>query len=236
MSPLFEVKDLSVTIGKTPVLEGVSFTVEPGDVVAIIGPNGAGKTTLLKALLGAVPYEGRIIWHQIPRIGYVPQRFNFDRTFPLTVEELFLMKSGARSLWAPAAGRREKIKKALSHTEVDHLEKRKLGELSSGELQRVFIAYGIYGSPQLLFFDEPTAGIDIGAEMTVYGLLRDIAAELELTMLLVSHELSVVYTYARKVICLNKTMSCFGPPQTVLTPEQLQKLYGAGADFYGHGH
>ena len=236
MPPLFEAHGLTVMLGKTAVLEDLSFKVDTGDVVAIIGPNGAGKTTLLRALLGTVPFEGRITWHKIPRIGYVPQRFDFDRTYPLTVEELFLVKGGTRRLWAPSAGERSAIEKALSHTEVEHLRKKKLGELSGGELQRVFIAYGLFGSPELLLFDEPTAGIDIGAEMTVYGLLRDIAAELSLTMLVVSHELSVVYTYASKVICLNKTIACFGAPQKVLTPEQLQSLYGGGADFYGHEH
>ena len=234
--PLFEVQDLSVTLGKNAVLEELSFKVDLGDVVAVIGPNGAGKTTLLRALLGTVPYEGRIIWHQVPRIGYVPQRFDFDHTYPLTVEELFLLRTGARRFWGPSEGQLEDIKKALSHTEVERLQKHKLGELSSGQLQRVFIAYGLYGGPELLLFDEPTAGIDIGAEMTVYGLLRDIAHELSLTMLVVSHELSVVYTYANKVICLNKTMACFGAPQQVLTPEQLQSLYGGRADFYEHEH
>lgn len=235
-APLFQVDDLSVTLGGTSVLEHVSFTVNRGDIVAVIGPNGAGKTTLLRALLGMVPYEGRIIWHEVPRIGYVPQRFQFDKTFPLTVEELFLLKSGTGRFWLPAESDRQDIKKALSHTEVEHLQKRKLGELSAGQLQRVFVAYGLYGQPELLLFDEPTAGIDIGAEMTIYGLLRNIAEELGLTMLVVSHELSVVYTYARKVVCLNKTMACFGSPQQVLTPEQLQSLYGGGAGFYGHDH
>ncbi len=236
MKPLFDVEDLSVTIGRAKVLEHLSFKVNEGDVIAVIGPNGAGKTTLLRALLGILPYEGRIIWHQVPRIGYVPQRFQFDQTFPLTVEELFLLKTKTGSFWGPSGGLVSDIKKALSHTEVENLQKRKIGDLSAGQMQRVFIAYGLFGSPELLLFDEPTAGIDIGAEMTVYSMLREIAEELDITMLLVSHELSVVYTYAKKVICLNKTMACFGEPKKVLTPEQLQSLYGAGVDFYGHDH
>ncbi len=233
---LVEVKDLSVTIGKTTVLDHLSFTVEEGDVIAIIGPNGAGKTMLLRTLLGMIPYEGKITWHKVPVIGYVPQRFHFDHTFPLTVEELFLMKKGGPSFWLPADDLRSDIKKALSHTEVENLAQKKIGDLSSGQMQRVFIAYGLFGSPELLLFDEPTAGIDIGAEMNVYSLLKEIAQELNLTMLLVSHELSVVYTYAKKVICLNKTIACFGEPKKVLTPEQLQSLYGVGADFYRHDH
>ena len=154
MKPLFDVEDLSVTIGRTTVLEHLSFKVNEGDVIAVIGPNGAGKTTLLRALLGIVPYEGRIVWHQVPRIGYVPQRFQFDHTFPLTVEELFLLKTKAGSFWGPSTGQRSDIKKALSHTEVENLQKRKIGDLSAGQMQRVFVAYGLFGSPELLLFDE----------------------------------------------------------------------------------
>ena len=233
---LFEVKDLSVKIGGEEILDGISFAVEQGDVVAIIGPNGAGKTTLLRAIMGIIPYEGRIIWHKVARMGYVPQRFAFDSSYPLTVEELFLLKTKPRSFWLPSAGQSSDILKALSHTNVEGLVTRKIGELSMGQLQRVFIAYAVFGEPDLLLFDEPTAGIDIGGEMTVYSLLREIREELNLTMLLVSHELSVVFRYANNVLCLNKQLACYGLPTEVLSPEQLQGLYGPHSAFYGHNH
>ncbi len=232
---LFEVKNLSVKLDEQPILKNISFPVEKGDIVAIIGPNGAGKTTLLRAILGIIPYQGEIIWHLSPKIGYVPQRFDFDHTYPLTVEELFLLK-GRQSFWLPNKNQRLEVEKALSHTQVQALKNKKIGQLSAGQLQRVFIAYALYGQPDLLLFDEPTAGIDIGAEMTIYGLLKEVSQELNLTMLLVSHELNIVYQYASQVVCINQQLSCFGIPRQVLSPEQLQLLYGKHTSFYEHNH
>lgn len=231
-----EIKDLTVKIGGRRILDEVSFNVEKGDVVAVIGPNGAGKTTLLKALMGLIPYEGDIIRHEIAKIGYVPQGFAFDHNFPLTVEELFLLKTNNKSFWRPSIGQRADISKALSHTQAEPLRHQKIGELSTGQLQRVFIAYALFGHPDLLLFDEPTAGIDIGAEISVYNLLQEINHEQKLTMMLVSHELNVVYRYATNVVCLNKRMACYGTPSQALTPEHLQELYGPHTAFYAHDH
>jgi len=231
-----EIKNLTVKMGGQRILDDISFNVEKGDVVAVIGPNGAGKTTLLKALMGLLPYEGEVIWHQIAKIGYVPQRFAFDRTFPLTVEELFLLKTGQKSFWFPSPLQKADITKALSHTQVESLLKQKIGQLSTGQLQRVFIAYALFGEPDLLLFDEPTAGIDIGAEMTVYNLLQEISREQKLTMMIVSHELNVVFRYATNVVCLNRRLACYGTPSEALSSEQLHKLYGPHTAFYTHDH
>lgn len=233
---LFEVENVSVKMNGSSILEDVSFVVEKGDIVAIIGPNGAGKTTLLLAIIGLIAYNGKIHWHEVAKIGYVPQRFKFDHTYPLTVEELFLLKTGQRAFWSPSRSQLADIAKALSHTGVENLAKNKVGELSMGQLQRVFIAYSLFGKPDLLLFDEPTAGIDIGAEMTVYGLLREINRELKITILLVSHDLSIVYRHANNVICLNRRMACYGVPSQVLTPDQLTDLYGPHTAFYEHNH
>ncbi|HEX21285.1 MAG TPA: ATP-binding cassette domain-containing protein, partial [Actinobacteria bacterium] len=155
---------------------------------------------------------------------------------PLTVEELFLLKTGRRSFWWPSSLQKADIVKALSHTQVESLRKQKIGQLSTGQLQRVFIAYALFGQPDLLLFDEPTAGIDIGAEMTVYNLLQKISREHKLTMMIVSHELNVVFRYATNVVCLNKRLACYGTPSEALSSEQLQKLYGPHTAFYAHNH
>lgn len=233
---LFEVDNVSVKMNGASILEDVSFKVDKGDIVAIIGPNGAGKTTLLHAIMGLIKYSGKIHWHEVAKIGYVPQRFKFDHTYPLTVEELFLLKTGQRAFWSPSPAQLADITKALSHTGVENLVKKKVGELSMGQVQRVFIAYSLFGKPDLLLFDEPTAGIDIGAEMTVYGLLREINQELKITILIVSHDLSIVYRYANNVVCLNRRMACYGVPSRVLTPDQLTDLYGPHTAFYEHDH
>jgi zinc transport system ATP-binding protein len=233
---LLEVKNLNVFYGANQVLRDVSFSVDEGKIVAIIGPNGGGKTTLFKAVLGAIPCSGQIIWHQKARIGYVPQRFDFDLTFPLTILELFLSRSSNKSFWLPGPAIVNEIKSTLSHAGAGHLIYKRVGELSGGELQRVLIAYAIFGRPNILFFDEPTAGIDIEGEVTVYNLLRHLARELNLTILLISHDLNVIYEYVDEVFCLNKRLLCSGSPKKILTPNQLQELYGVPTTFYQHKH
>ena len=117
-----------------------------------------------------------------------------------------------------------------------HLLKQRLGWLSGGQLQRVLIAWAVLDDPDVLLFDEPTSGIDIGGEETIYNLLRKLKEERNLTMLLISHDLNIVYKYANNVICINKEMICYGVPSEVLDPSALTKLYGGEASFYKHEH
>lgn len=235
--PLFlEVKNLSAKYDKNSALNSVSFSIEEGDSLAVIGPNGAGKTTLLKSLLGSIDYEGEIIWHKKPKIGYVPQRFDFDRTIPLTVLEFFLLSKSDKDFWFPSRQAIAEITQALNHVNAYKLINRRIGELSSGEFQRVLIAHAIFGNPNILFFDEPTTGIDIEGEITIYSLLKHLAKELSLTLVLISHDLNIVFEYANKVVCLNKKMLCSGSPAHILTPEHLSELYGGTVGFYRHDH
>ena len=113
---------------------------------------------------------------------------------------------------------------------------KRIGELSSGELQRVLIAWAIVGRPDLLLFDEPTASVDMAGQRTVYELLRKLQEEHNLALILISHDLTVVYRYAGKVLCLNRKQVCFGVPDEVLTPTELAKLYGGDRKFYHHAH
>ena len=115
------------------------------------------------------------------------------------------------------------------------LEK-KIGDLSSGQFQRILIAWGLLGNPQVLLFDEPTTGVDISGEETIYKFLAELKEERNLTILLVTHDLSVVYKFSTNVICLNRQPICFGPPREVLTLESLQKLYGGEVKYYQHKH
>jgi len=227
---ILNVRDCSVVLDGERLVSGVSFKVQKGDALAVIGPNGAGKTLLFKALLGLVPFSGRIVWRPGLRIGYVPQKFPVDRSAPLTVREFFLLK--AKGFWFPDRAFVEHLSHELSLVGLaqDILD-RPIGELSGGQLQRLLIGWAMVDHPEVMLFDEPTAGIDVGFEETVYHILQRLQKERSTTILLISHEINIVYRYADQVLCLNRKMLCHGKPHDVLRPEDLTRLFGEGSFF-----
>jgi len=224
---ILEVTDLSVELEGEKIINNLSFDVKRGDILTILGPNGAGKTVLLKTLLELLPYKGEIKWKKNIKIGYVPQRLPFIKDVPLSVKDFLKLKKPSQE------GLKENLK--FVGFKENFLDK-KMGDLSSGQFQRILIAWSLIGNPQVLLFDEPTTGIDIEGEETVYRLLVKLKGERELTILLVTHDLSVVYKFSNYVICLNKQPICRGFPQEILTPENLRKLYGGEVKYYRHEH
>jgi len=224
-SPILKVKDLNVKLENEEIIKDLSFEVRKGDVLTILGPNGAGKTVLLKTLLGILPYQGEIKWQKEVKIGYVPQRLPFIKDTSMSVKDFFELKGASK----------EEIEKTLNSVGFeDSFLNKNIGELSSGQFQRILIAWALIGNPSVLLFDEPTTGIDIGGEETIYTLLTRLKEQRNLTILLVTHDLSVVFKFSNFVICLNKCPICQGIPKEVLIPETLNKLYGAEVKFYEH--
>jgi zinc transport system ATP-binding protein len=198
----------------------------------VIGPNGAGKTILFRALLGIIPFSGIVRWREGIKIGYVPQKMDFDRQIPLMVKEFFLLK--AKNFFFPTKEFMGHLDHELSLVGLSRdILNKPLGELSGGQLQRVLISWAMLDHPDILLFDEPTSGIDIGSEETIYNVMHRLQDERGTTILLISHDLNVVYRYASQVICLNKSLVCIGAPAEVLNPAQLVRLYGEGG-FYHH--
>ena len=224
---ILKVKNLSVMLDNQSIIENLSFDVKKGDVLTILGPNGAGKSVLLKTLLGLLPYKGEIEWAKGIKIGYVPQRLPFIKDIPLNIKDFFRLKTSDE----------QEIKEILNSVGfMEEFLRKKIGDLSSGQFQRILIAWGLVGNPQALLFDEPMTGVDISAEETIYNLLAKLKEERDLTILLVTHDLSVVYKFSTNVICLNRQAICYGPPQEVMTPESLRKLYSGEVKYYRHKH
>lgn len=224
---ILKVQDLNVELDHRRIIEHLSFTMKRGDIVTIMGPNGAGKTVLLKCLLGLLPYAGEIRWEKGIKIGYVPQRLPFIKDIPLSVMDFFDLKQAS-----------EQEVRDIVHVVglSEEYFARKIGDLSSGQFQRILVAWSLIGNPQVLLFDEPTTGIDISGEETIYNFLAKLREERHLTMLLVTHELNVVYQFSTHVICLRRQAVCYGPPREVLTTESLQNLYGGDVKYYQHKH
>ncbi|MBN1585452.1 metal ABC transporter ATP-binding protein [Candidatus Uhrbacteria bacterium] len=239
--PAVSVRDLTVVYGSNRILDQVSFEVSQGSVAAIIGPNGSGKTTAVRAILGLIPKNsgrvhllGKHVHSVRTLIGYVPQRFEFDHDFPMTVGEYMDM---ARRLRCSRHFRPEIIPKKIKEVGLrEDILSANLGELSGGQLQRVLIAQAIINDPAILFLDEPTTGIDISGEASLYGIIEHLNRVHNTTVIMVTHDISVISNVVDTVICLNRKMLCYGPPKTALTERKLNELFGKRSGIYEHRH
>ena len=224
---VLQVSDLEVRLDNEVILSGISFDLRQGEVLTILGPNGAGKTVLLRALMGGLEYKGRIIWKKDKHIAYVPQRLPYIKNIPLSVSEFFSLKKHIAF----------EVGSLLRQVGLESdAANKQIGEFSSGQFQRILIAWALADEPEVLLFDEPTAGIDIGGEETVYSLLTKLHHERDLTMLIVTHDLAMVHRLSSMVLCLNKQIVCMGPPLETLTSENLKQLFGSDMTIYKHDH
>lgn len=229
MTNALKVENLSVELDGETIIKDVNFDLEKGDNMTVIGPNGAGKTVFLKALLGILPHQGKIEWAEGTKLGYVPQKIDADRHLPIDLENLLAAKANVLGI------KKSGIKDVIDVTKITgKMLKSPIGHLSGGQFQRSLIAFALLGNPNVILFDEPTASIDQPGEEQIYGLIHELQDKYGITIILVSHDLSIVYKYATKVLCINKTGLCFGPPESALTPEIFKKLYGEEHKYVHH--
>lgn len=230
------IQALGLTINRPgttePVLHGVDFAINPGEIVTVVGPNGSGKSSLIRALLGHVPLAaGQVLRQPGLRIGYVPQRVQLDGAIPLTVRRFLSLPDRVDDATARAA---------LARTDVSGIESRQLTQLSGGQFQRVLLARALLHDPQLLVLDEPTQGLDQPGMVGFYKLIEDVRRQTGAAVLMVSHDLLVVMRSSDRVICLNGHVCCEGSPQQVSDAPEYRALFGAEAEgtlaLYRHDH
>ncbi|MDR1859712.1 MAG: ABC transporter ATP-binding protein [Bacteroidales bacterium] len=218
--PLIEIQSLAVRYDADLILQDVNLAVCRNDFLGMIGPNGGGKTTLIKAILGLVrPASGKIVFH-IPRsrIGYLPQINQIDRQFPITVTDV------VRSGKAPEYGRerqRSEIARAeqlLEDMGVIALKHRAIGELSGGQMQRVFLCRALMNEPELLILDEPDTFVDNRFENELYSKLGDLNRKM--AIILVSHDVGTISWYVKTIACINRRLHYH--PDNRITNEQLE--------------
>jgi zinc transport system ATP-binding protein len=223
-----EVDHLSVRLGDVDILRDLSFSVPLASSVAVIGPNGSGKTVLFRALIGALPHTGSVRWAPGTRIGYVPQKLDLERDLPVTGRDLFLARARLASA-VPSAIERTLTRVGLAPDILGKL----VGTLSGGQFQRLLMALALLADPTVLLLDEPTAGVDEPGQERWNDTVRRLQTE-GVTVLLISHDLSVVMRFATTVLCLTRDHTCFGIPRQVLTPEILARVYGEPVGFFVH--
>jgi ABC-type Mn2+/Zn2+ transport system ATPase subunit len=231
---LVRLEGLSCRYGREPVLAGVDLSVSARQFVGVVGPSGSGKTTLLKAIVGTIPPSAGSVRRRAGlRIAYVPQVETVNWSFPITVGECVLMaRPGRRVPWASRAERAE-VAAVLERLGLAGLDGRHIRELSGGQQQRVFLARALLRGPELLLLDEPTSGVDVRLRHEVLHLLDDLNAA-GLAIVLTTHDLNGIAAHLPRLVCLNRTVLGAGRPRDVLTPEVLERTYGATMQVLEH--
>jgi len=226
------VENLSVRIGSDPILRDVSLHVHCGELVALIGPNGAGKSTFLKAVLGEREYEGIIAFSEPgqrskkPRIGYVPQSPAFDPSDPLSVSDLFACCMSRRPAFLGLSRpMRELVLECLDRVHGTDLIDKRVGTLSGGELQRVLLALALEPLPNILILDEPLSGVDVEGMETLMDMLDEIRKDYDLSILMTTHDFSMLPRYADQVVLIDGTVLMNGEPETVLRSQAFQDAF-----------
>jgi ABC-type Mn2+/Zn2+ transport system ATPase subunit len=202
----------------------------------VVGPSGSGKTSLLRTLLGTMrPAAGVIVRDAGIRIAYVPQVETVSWSFPVTVAECVLMSRirGRRLPWASKA-ERDECASVLQLLGIGDLADRHIRALSGGQQQRVFLARALFAKPDLLLLDEPTSGVDVATRHDVLHLLDDLNRN-GLAILLTTHDLNGMAAHLPQIVCLNREVIAAGSPREVLTPDVLERTYGAPMQVLEHG-
>ena len=226
------VQDLTVKIGADTILDNISLHAHCGEMIALIGPNGAGKSTLLKTILGQQPYEGIISFsvpgsrNRKPKIGYVPQSPAFDPGDSVTVADLFACcMSNRPAFLGQSRALREKISICLERVHSENLIDQRVGTLSGGELQRILLALALEPLPNILILDEPLSGVDVEGMEILMDMLDEIRKTYDLSILMITHDFSMLSRYADQVILLDKKLIRQGTPAEILDSAEFRQVF-----------
>ena len=226
------VENLSVTIGSEKILRDINLHVHCGEMAALIGPNGAGKSTFLKAVLGQREYEGVIAFSQPgqrsrkPRIGYVPQSPSFDPSDPVSVEDLFACCMSRRPAFLGLSrSMRQTVAECLDRVHGTELMHKRVGTLSGGELQRVLLALALEPLPNILILDEPLSGVDVEGMETLMDMLDEIRKTYDLSILMTTHDFSMLEHYADQAVLIDRTVLASGTPREVLDSPAFRDVF-----------
>jgi len=229
-----QIRDLTVRFGGEIALDHVDLHMHCGQIVALIGPNGAGKSTLIRSILGQQTHEGTIAFSsggrkEQLRIGYVPQSPSFDRGDPISVLDLFrCCISKKPTFLPPGKALREKVLSCLANVHGESLIDKRIGTLSGGELQRVLLALALEPMPHMLILDEPLSGVDVEGMELLMDMLDEIRKKFDLSILMTTHDFSMLERYVNKVVLLQKKVLRVGSPAEVLSSPEFMDAFHMG--------
>lgn len=237
MQKLLEIKNLTAGYSSQVILNNINLSVFENDFIGIIGPNGGGKTTLLKCITGLLkPFSGEVIFHQNTDnkgfIGYLPQINQFDKKFPISVLDVILsgLMSQKKLFSRYSAIEKAMAQQLLDQMHISHLAKKPIGELSGGQMQRVFLCRALISEPQLLILDEPDTFVDNRFESELYDILAKLNERL--AIMVVSHDIGIISSYVKTIACINRELHYH--PGREITSEIL-RVYNCPIDLIAHG-
>jgi zinc/manganese transport system ATP-binding protein len=247
-SPVIVAEGLAAAYGDRLIWRNASFTVNPGEFVAVLGPNGSGKSTLLRLVLGLLPPAAgslQVLGERPHRgnaqVGYVPQRRNIDRDLPVRGRDfIHLGIDGDR--WGVAVGNaadsHRRVDEAIRAVDALAYADRPIGRLSGGEQQRLLLAQALAGRPRMLLLDEPLASLDLRNQIVIAELVSELARANGLTVLLIAHDINPLLPIVDRVLYVAHGGVAIGKPAEVITTEQLSRLYDAPIEVLhdSHGH
>ena len=226
------VQNMGVKIGSNQILHDVNLHTHCGQLVALIGPNGAGKSTFIKAILGQQDYDGVIAFSspgqrdRRPRIGYVPQSPAFDPGDPISVADLFVCCMSKRPAFLGLSKKmRQTVLHCLERVHGEDLIDKRVGTLSGGELQRVLLALALEPLPNILILDEPLSGVDVEGMGHLMDMLDEIRKVYDLSILMTTHDFSILNKYADQVVLIDGTVLAQGTPAQVLGSDAFQQIF-----------
>jgi ABC-type Mn2+/Zn2+ transport system ATPase subunit len=232
---LVRLDGVAAAYGRQRVLDHVSLHIHEDQFTGIVGPSGAGKTTLLRLILGTLPPVAGTVWREPGlRFAYVPQLETVNWNFPVTVFECVLMSrnSGRRVPW-PSRAEKASVAAVLDRLGIGGLADRHIRELSGGQQQRMFLARALLRQPQLLLMDEPTSGVDVSTRHDVLHLLADLHED-GVAIVLTTHDLNGMAAHLPHLVCVNHAIVADGTPAEVITPDVLERTFGARMEVLEH--
>ena len=242
-----EVQNISLGYSRKEILKDVTFQVMPGEMVGLIGPNGCGKSTIIRALTRIIsPYRGRIFLdgkdivnrprQELARmLGVVPQMPLLPSAF--TAFEVVLMGRNPHLGLFQYEGPKEMdiAQQAMERTRTNLLARRRVGELSGGEIQCLLIARVLTQQTKAILLDEPTANLDIGCQVEILNLIKNLCRENNVAVLAALHDLNLASQYCNRLVLINNgRVHAQGTPSEVITPENIKEVYGADSCVYSH--
>jgi zinc transport system ATP-binding protein len=244
--PIIEINDVTVKYPNGVIaLDHININVNEKDLIALLGPNGAGKSTLLKVILGLIkPTSGSVKLFGSPEliknlkyVGYVPQSAQAnDPNLPFNVyETVMLGRTPYAGLFHGIGTQdRQKVEETLKLFGIYELKDRKIGQLSGGQSQRVFLAKAMVADPKLLLLDEPTSGVDTTSKSEFYKTLERLNKERSITVILSSHDIGVITKIANRVLCINRSQFFCGENVDFSASVEIHKVYDHPVEIMDH--